>query len=133
MICKFGSFNNLFATIASLPELYFKFRKFIVGTNKKVTSMNYGSIKSSWKPQKWVRLDLTFMMRDWTHSQNLLAANALKHLQNDHRNCPNHHKNSHKLYNKTGHPVLSWWKVNGNCDNDMIRISQWRKAIENKY
>ena len=29
-ICKFGSFNNPFATITSLPELYFRFRRFIL-------------------------------------------------------------------------------------------------------
>ena len=29
-ICKFGNFKNLFATITSLPELNFRFRKFIL-------------------------------------------------------------------------------------------------------
>ena len=30
---------------------------------KNVTSMNYGSSTSSWKPWRWVRLDLTLVMR----------------------------------------------------------------------
>ena len=29
-ICKFDSFKNPFATITSLPELYFRFRRFIL-------------------------------------------------------------------------------------------------------
>ena len=34
-ICKFGSFNNPFATTTSLFELYFRFSRFIVGINEK--------------------------------------------------------------------------------------------------
>ena len=29
------------------------------------------------------------------------------HLLNDHEDCPNKHKNIHKLWNETGHPLLS--------------------------
>ena len=50
------------------------------------------------------------------------------HLSNDHIDSPNQHKNSHKLCNEMGHPVLILWKVNGNWDNNMIRISQWRQS-----
>ena len=46
-ICKFGSFNNPFTTITSLPQLYFRFRRFILLVQmKKVISMNYGSSTS---------------------------------------------------------------------------------------
>ena len=46
-ICKFGSFKNPFATITSLSELYFRFRRFILLVQtKKVISMNYGSSAS---------------------------------------------------------------------------------------
>ena len=31
---------------------------------KKVISMNYGSSERSWKPRRWMRLDLIFSMRD---------------------------------------------------------------------
>ena len=46
-ICKFSSFKNLFATITSLSELSFRFRKFTLLKTKKVISMNYGSNASS--------------------------------------------------------------------------------------
>ena len=37
---------------------------------KKVISMNYWSSTSSWKPWRWVRLDLIFTMRDiYIHSK----------------------------------------------------------------
>ena len=46
-VCKFGSFKNPFATITSLSELYFRFRRFILLVQtKKVISMNYGSSTS---------------------------------------------------------------------------------------
>ena len=47
-VCKFGSLKNPFATITSLSELYFRFRRFILLVQtKKVISMNYGSSTSS--------------------------------------------------------------------------------------
>ena len=81
-ICKFGSFKNPFATITSLSELYLRIRRFFsLVQMKKVISMNYGNSTSSWKPWRWVRLDLILTMREiyasiptWTHSQNLIAA-----------------------------------------------------------
>ena len=64
-IYKFGSFKNPFATITSLSELYLRIRRFFcLVQTKKVISMNYGSSTSTWKPWRWVRLDLTFSMRD---------------------------------------------------------------------
>ena len=39
----------------------------------------------------------------------------MEHLSNDHKDILNQHKNSHKLYNETGHTVLSLmesqWKL----------------------
>ena len=52
----------------------------------------------------------------------------MEHLSNDHEDHPHQHKNSDKLCDKTGHPVVNWWKVNGNWENSMIRISQWRES-----
>ena len=79
-ISKFGSFKNLFATITSLSELYFRFRRFILLVQtKKVISMNYGSSTRSWKPWTW-GLTWYFLwgiytsIPTWTHSQNSLAA-----------------------------------------------------------
>ena len=38
----------------------------------------------------------------------------MEHLSNDHKDHPNQHKNSHKLCDETGHPVVnmmeSQWK-----------------------
>ena len=47
-ICKFGSFKDPFAMITSLPELYFRFRRFmLLVKTKSVISMNYNSSTSS--------------------------------------------------------------------------------------
>ena len=62
-ICKFGSFKKSFTMIASLSELYCRFRRF--GTNKKSDCYElHGSSKSSWKPWRWVRLEQIFTIRD---------------------------------------------------------------------
>ena len=45
---KFGSSKNPFAMITSLPELYFRFRRFtLLVQTKRVISMNYDSSRSS--------------------------------------------------------------------------------------
>ena len=46
----------------------------------------------------------------------------MEHLSNDHKDHSNHHKNSHKPHNETGHPVLSLlesqWKLRQqHCQN----------------
>ena len=46
-ISKFDSLKNPFATITSLSELLFRFRRFLFVQTKKVVSMNYGSSTSS--------------------------------------------------------------------------------------
>ena len=47
-MCKFSSSKKPFATITSLSELYFRFRRFIfLVQRKKVISMDYGSSTSS--------------------------------------------------------------------------------------
>ena len=71
-ICNFGSFKDTFTTITILSELYFRFRRFIfLVQTKKVISMNYGSSRSSWKPWRWVRLDLILSIRDAHINSNL--------------------------------------------------------------
>ena len=63
--CKFGSFENSFANITSLSELYFRFRRLILLVQmKNMISVTYGSSTSRWKPQRLVRLDLILSMRD---------------------------------------------------------------------
>ena len=47
-ICKFGSFKIPFATITSLLELYFRFRRSnLLVQTKKLISVNYGSSTNS--------------------------------------------------------------------------------------
>ena len=104
-----------------------------------VTSMNCGSSTQSWKPLRWVRLHLIFTMRDTYNNSNLNPLRKfnsssrstkhylpMEHLSNYHEDPPNQHDNTHKLFMKWGILLPIWWAVNGNWDNNMIRISQWR-------
>ena len=64
-ICKFG---NPFATITGLYELYLRFKRCIMFVQTKRwflwTQGGAGRSTSSWKPWRWVRLDLILMMKD---------------------------------------------------------------------
>ena len=46
----------------------------------------------------------------------------MEHCSNDHEDCPNQHKNSHKLCNETRYPVVnmmeSQWKLRKQHDQD---------------
>ena len=96
-ICKFGNFKNPFAMITSLSELYFRIRRFILLVKmEKVISMNYGSSKRSWKPWRWMRLDLIFSMGDIYINSN---PNLLTKFTSIHQ-----HKNSLWLF-------LCWWML----------------------
>ena len=148
-ISKFGSFKNPFAVITSLPELYFRMRRFILLLQmKKVISMNYGSSARSWKPQRWMRLDLVFSMGDIYINSNpkpftKLASSRstvlkdilpMEHLSNDHEDHPNQHKNSCKLCDEAGHPVVnlmeSQWKLRQQHDQNFLMEG---KPLQNKY
>ena len=143
-ICKFGSFKNLFATITSMSELYFRFRLFIVLVQtKKVISMNYGSSTSSWKPWRWVRLELILSMRDTyinfnlnplpkfisssrsTEFKDILLWNISQMIT---KTVPNSMRIVIGNAMKRCTLLWIWWKVNGNWDNNMIRISQSREC-----
>ena len=64
-ISKFGSFKSPFATITSLSELHFTDKRFILLVQtKEVVSMTYGSSTSSWKPWRWMGLDLIITIGD---------------------------------------------------------------------
>ena len=129
-ICKFGSFRNPFAMVTSLSELYFRFRRFILLVQtKKVISMNYGSSTSSWKPWRWVRLDLMRDIYIWTHSQNSLAsAEALSLEISCHGTSLKWSRRLSQSAVKRGIPLWIWWKVNGNWDKNNIRISKRRES-----
>ena len=132
-ICRFDCFNSPFPAITILSELYFRFR----------ISMNYGHSKSSWKPWRWVRLDLILMIRDIYINSNL---NPLTKLTSSSRRTEFKDIlpwNISQMIRKAipistrivicyamKHGILFWvcWKVNGNWDNNIIRISQWRES-----
>ena len=137
-IGKFGSFKNPFAIITNLPLLFFRFRRFILLVQmKKVISMNYGSSTSSWKLWRWVRLDVIFMMRDIYINSNLnpltkfscsrstefkeaLSWNIYQMIM---KTIPISMRIVISYAMKLGIPFLVWQKINGNWDNNMIRIS----------
>ena len=57
--------ESFFAWSTNLYKLYFRFRRCILlAQTKKVFSLNYGNCTISWKPWRWVRLNLIHMMRD---------------------------------------------------------------------
>ena len=137
-ICMFGSFKNPFAMITSLFELFFRFRRFILLVQtEKVISMNYGSNTSSWKPWRWMRLDLILLMRDIYINSNL---NLLKKFTSSSRSTEFKYilpRNIPQMITKTipvrtriviscaltrGIPLWIWWKVNGDLNNNLIRI-----------
>ena len=105
--------------------------------------MNYGSSTSSWKPWKWVRLDLILTMRDIYIHSNL---NALTKFISSSRSTKikdilpqiisqiimNTVTISMRIVisyaMKWGIPLCIWWKVYGNWDNNIIKIFQWRES-----
>ena len=141
---KFGSFKNTFAMINSLSELYFRIRRFFpLLQMKKVISMNNSSSTRSWKPWRWMRLDLMFSMRDIYINSNLKPLTKLTSSSRSTWFKDIHPWNICQMTTKTipistrivisyvmkwGIPLWIRWKVNGNWDSNMIRISQWRES-----
>ena len=138
-ICKLGTFKNTFAIITSLSELYFRFRRFILLVQtKELFSVNYGRSPSSWKPCRWVKLDLIDTMRDITHQfQSELHHKAhqqqqkhriwryppMKHLSMITKTIPISTRIVISYVMKRDIPFWVWQKVNGNWDNNMISFS----------
>ena len=60
-----------FATITSLSEFYFRIKKFILCCKQKSDLNELWQQPSSWKPWRWVRLDLILSMRDIHINSNL--------------------------------------------------------------
>ena len=130
--------------ISSLSEVYFSIRRFIISVHtKKLISMNYGSSTSTWKPWRWVRLDLIFSMRDIYINSNL---NTLTKFTRSRRSTELKHIlpwNISQMIMKTiaitmrivisyvmkqGIPLWILWKVNRYWDKNMMRNSQWRES-----
>ena len=100
--------------------------------------MNYGSSMSSWKPWRWVRLDLTLSMRNIYIDSNLKPLTKftsssrgtefkdiipwnMKTISISTRIVINNAMKQDIL-------LWMWWEVNGNWDNNMIRTSPWREG-----
>ena len=142
-ICNFGSFNS-FVTITSLSELYCRFRRFILLVQrKKVISMNCDSWTNSWKPWKWMRLDLILTMRDIYSNSNLNPQTKFTSNSKSSQFKDILLWNISQIVMKTilistrivisysmKQGTLLWilWKVNENGGNNMIRISQWSES-----
>ena len=128
-----------------LACLNFRIRRFILLLQtKKVISMNYGSSTSSWKPWRWVRLDLIFSMRDIYINSNL---NPLTKFPSSSRstkfedillwnvsqmitkNVPISTTIVISYSVKWGIPLWIWWKVNGNWDTTWSEVPNGGKVI----
>ena len=73
-ICNFDSCKNPFATITSLSELYFRFKRFIPFVQaRKVTSINHGSSTNIWKPWRCVRLWWWIVFAVWLTKERHLT------------------------------------------------------------
>ena len=111
-ISKCYRLKKSFATITFLSELEHKQNKFILLVQtKEVIFMGYGRSTSSWKPRRWMRLDLIFMIRGIYINSNLNPHTKLscssrdtqvrdvrqRHLWCHHANRPNQHRNIQKL------------------------------------
>ena len=118
--------NNYFC----LSELLFRFKRFILLIQtKKVISMNYDISTSSWKPLRWVRIDLILTLRHIYINPNL---NLLTKFTRSGRSTEFKDilpRNISQLKTKTfsfsrrivisyaikrSIPWWIWWKLNGN-------------------
>ena len=145
-VCKFGSFKDPFATdtsLSSLSELQIQ-RIYSVGTNKKSDFYELWQQHKQLGPWRWVRLELIFTMRDTYISSNLnlltnFTSGSRKTEFNDilqwnifqiiTKTVPVSRRIIISYAIKRGIPFWLWRKVNGNWHNNMIRISQWKKAV----
>ena len=106
---------------------------------KKVISMNYGSITSSRKSWRWVRVDLILLMRDIYISFSLIAfakfisssrSTKFKDIfpwnisQMITKTVPVNPRIVKSYVMRQGILLWIWWKVTGNWDSNMIRISR---------
>ena len=131
-IFKFGSFKNLFEAITSLPELYFRFRKFIHLIKRKAISIR----NRSWQQHRQLKTmemgeaspdtfdegyiyqfqpESTHKIHEQQQKHWVLRYPSMEHLPNDHEDRPNQHGNSHKQCDETGHLVVNMmerqWKL----------------------
>ena len=136
-ICKFGSFKNPFTMITSLPELYFRFRRLIllVQTKKRFLWIMAAAQAAENDGDKWhltwyLQWGIHTSIPTWTHSQRNtdfkdtlpwnISQMIIKTISISTRIVISYAM-------KQGIPFWVSWKVNGNWDNNMVRISHWRE------
>ena len=135
-ICKFDCLKNPYATITSLSQLYFRFRRFILLVQNKVISINYGDgdrvkpdliftirviyINSNLNPLlKFTSSSKSTKFKDilpWNISQTIM------------KTIPMSTRTIISYAMKRAIPFWVCRKVNGNWDKNMIRISKWRES-----
>ena len=143
-ICKLGSFKSPSATITSLFELYFRYRRFILLVQTKKVNYELWTMAKAqaaenhgdeWGLTWYLRWEIYTSRPTWTHSQNSLAtAKApslrylpMEYLSNDHEDHTYQHESNHELCDETGHPVLSLIESQLKLRKQYARISQWRE------
>ena len=145
LVCKARLRNkeaSLTASRAFLQQLLacinFTFDSKEVQTKKLISSCT-----SCWKPQRWMKLDLILVMRDIYINSNLNPHTKLISSSRSTEVKDILPWNISQIITKTV-PISTWivmgysmkqgillwvcWKVSGNWDKNMIRISQWRES-----
>ena len=126
-------------------NFFLRFRGFILLVQtKKVISMNYGSSRSSWKPWRWVRLDLILLVRDIYINSNMNSLTKFTYSSRSSEFKDILPQNISKMITKTvsistrivisyamkqGILLWIWWKVNGNWDKTWSEFPNWGKAF----
>ena len=140
-ICKFFSFKNPFARITSLSELCFRFRRFILLAQTSKQKKNFYEL---WQEQKiaenhgdqwgftrYLQWGICKSIPTWTSSsrsakfKDILPWNISQMIT---KTAPM----SMRIFISSAmkQDILLWWvwqKVNGNWNDKMIRIPQWRE------
>ena len=108
---------------------WYKWKKWFLWTMKTMFSLENNG--DNWGLTWYLQWGAYTLIPTWIYSRNSLAAAKTLTLnvktKTNCEDCPNQHKTSHKLCNKTMHLIFSstesQWKL-----NHMIRISQWRES-----
>ena len=141
-IFRFCSLKNPFATITSLSELYFRFRKlFSQCTQNKwflwtAAAQAAENRRDEWGLTWYLRWGIYTSVPTWTHGQNSLAAEEALSLKISYHGTSFIDRLDIQIIMrmvisyamKRGIPLWIWQKVNGNWDNNVIRISQWSES-----
>ena len=121
--------------------LNFRFRFILLVQTEKVISMNYGSSTSSWKPWRWLRLDLIFTRDLYINSypnpltkftsssrtefKDILPMNISQMIT---KTIPISMRTVISYAMKRDIPLRVWRKANENWDIRVIKYSQQKES-----